>query len=100
MTTTQYPRASLYGMLFGRTPPAGMAAGALRARPPRPAFTPPAAAADVLTVPGRAARRWLPRIVVAVVVAVLAVELALGWPSLSAALAQLRTPQPEWLAAG
>jgi uncharacterized membrane protein YbhN (UPF0104 family) len=45
-------------------------------------------------------RRWLRRGAVAVVLAVFGVELALGWPSLTAALAQLRAPQPGWLAAG
>ena len=113
--TEQYPRTSLYGMLFGRTPPAWPAAGGPESRHAEPTTVPvivpgvvaaagsprPATVASgVRTEPVRAVRRWLPRIVVAVVVTVLAVELALGWSSLSAGLARLRAPQPGWLAAG
>jgi len=114
--TEQYPRTSLYGMVFGHTPPAWLTAGRagsgvlaaepLQAQPATiPAVIPaaersPIVAVGVRTEPARAARRWLPRIVVAVVVTVLAVELTLGWSSLSGALARLRAPQPGWLAAG
>jgi len=136
--TEQYPRTSLYGMLFGRTPPMWLAAGSAaphliasgsrHAEPSAvpvtvPAMLPPAvsavlpaavpvtvpagglaravdAASGVRAEPVRAGRRWVPRIVVGVVVAVLAVELVLGWSSLSGALSRLRAPQPGWLAAG
>ncbi|MET7401417.1 YbhN family protein [Dactylosporangium sp. NPDC005572] len=43
------------------------------------------------------ARRWLRPAAVAVVAAVLAVEVRFGWPALTGALAQLRTPHPGWL---
>ncbi|WP_063763638.1 flippase-like domain-containing protein [Actinoplanes subtropicus] len=61
-----------------------------------------AAAADggAGTARARTVRRLLPRIVAGAVVIVLAVELALGWSSLTAALAQIRAPRPGWLAAG
>jgi len=80
-TTAAYPRGSLYGMVFGRTPPRWLS-GAGRAER------------------SRAVRRWLPRIAVAAVLVLFAVELAVGWPSLAAALARLRAPQPGWLVAG
>ena len=80
-TTAAYPRGSLYGMVFGRTPPRWLS-GAGRAER------------------SRAVRRWLPRFAVAAVLVLFAVELAVGWPSLAAALARLRAPQPGWLVAG
>src|SRR6185369_12221915 len=45
----------------------------------------------------RRPRRWWRMAGVAAVVTVLGVELALGWPSLSGALSQFRTPHPGWL---
>jgi uncharacterized membrane protein YbhN (UPF0104 family) len=150
--TEQYPRTSLYGMLFGRTPPAWLGAGSAAlqvvvagsaapplavagsaapplvaagsAAPPLvaagsghaepttipaavPAMVPAAGSAGTIADASGArsesaggVRRWLPRVVAAIVVTVLAVELAIGWPSLSAALGRLRAPQPGWLAAG
>ena len=80
-TTAAYPHGSLYGMVFGRTPPRWLS-GAGRAER------------------SRAVRRWLPRFAVAAVLVLFAVELAVGWPSLAAALERLRAPQPGWLAAG
>jgi uncharacterized protein (TIRG00374 family) len=44
-------------------------------------------------------RRWLRRVAVVALIVLLAVELVLGWPSLSSALGQLETPDPGWLAA-
>ena len=70
--TFAYPRGSRYDM----DPPAGRAERS------------------------RNVRRWLPRIAVAALLVLFAVELAVGWPSLAAALARLRAPQPGWLAAG
>jgi uncharacterized membrane protein YbhN (UPF0104 family) len=48
--------------------------------------------------PGRG-RRWLRWGAVAAVLAVFAGELVLGWSSLSAAVSQLHTPHPGWIAA-
>jgi uncharacterized membrane protein YbhN (UPF0104 family) len=44
-------------------------------------------------------RPWLRRCAVTAVLVLFAAELALGWPSLTAALAHLRAPAPGWLAA-
>lgn len=46
-----------------------------------------------------ALRRWSRRAAVTAVVVLFTVELILGWPSLAAALSQLRAPKPGWLAA-
>ncbi|WP_213451786.1 lysylphosphatidylglycerol synthase transmembrane domain-containing protein [Rhizomonospora bruguierae] len=48
---------------------------------------------------GAGARRWRQITITIAVLGVLTVELVVGWPSLAAALAQLRTPSPAWLAA-
>jgi hypothetical protein len=101
-------------MVFGRTLPAWLsrrpagselsrlpAGSGLSRLPAGSELSRPSAQSELSRLPGRnAVRRWLPRIVVAAVVGVLGVELAVGWPSLSAALAQLRAPEPGWLAAG
>lgn len=50
------------------------------------------------TTPGRR-RSWVRRGAVTAVIVLFAVELVVGWPSLSSALSQLRAPQPGWLAA-
>jgi putative heme transporter len=44
-------------------------------------------------------RRWIRYTAVAAVVMLFAVELAMGWPSLSSAMSQLTAPQPGWLLA-
>ncbi|MET7402606.1 YbhN family protein [Dactylosporangium sp. NPDC005572] len=44
-------------------------------------------------------RRWLRPVAVALVLALFAVELVLGWPALAGALHQLGRPQPGWLLA-
>jgi uncharacterized membrane protein YbhN (UPF0104 family) len=49
-------------------------------------------------VPAVDRRRRLRLIGIAAVVVLFGVELALGWPSLAAALRQLRAPHPGWLA--
>jgi uncharacterized membrane protein YbhN (UPF0104 family) len=49
--------------------------------------------------PRRPYRRWLRRAAVAAILALFTVELVVGWPSLSTALAQLRAPEPGWLVA-
>nr|WP_091558975.1 YbhN family protein [Micromonospora pattaloongensis] len=49
--------------------------------------------------PRRHKRRWLRPIAVAAVLTLFTVELILGWPSLTTALAELRAPQPGWLTA-
>lgn len=60
----------------------------------------PGNSGDTGPAPGRRrGRRWPRRAAVTGVLALFAVELALGWPSLTAALSQLRAPQPGWLAA-
>ena len=118
--TVAHPRGSLHGTVVGRTPPR-----VSPARPPGDNNLPAGnnlptgndlpAGNDLPTGDGlptgnglaagpversRAVRRWLPRIAVAAVLVLFAVELAVGWPSLAAALARLRAPQPGWLAAG
>ncbi|MEU6200991.1 YbhN family protein [Streptomyces sp. NPDC047061] len=55
-----------------------------------PAITDTAAA-----VPRRGPRRLRP-VAVAALVALFTTELVLGWPSLAAAVSQLRAPRPEW----
>ena len=49
--------------------------------------------------PERPSRVWPRRALTAGVLALFTVELALGWPALSSALAQLHTPHLGWLAA-
>lgn len=49
--------------------------------------------------PPRRGRRWIRRTAVAAILALFAIELVLGWPSLSSALGQLKAPHPGWLAA-
>jgi uncharacterized membrane protein YbhN (UPF0104 family) len=48
----------------------------------------------------RPTRRQLTRALTVAVLILLAVEIILAWPSLTDALAQLRTPHPGWLAGG
>ncbi|WP_436533300.1 lysylphosphatidylglycerol synthase transmembrane domain-containing protein [Actinoplanes sp. HUAS TT8] len=45
------------------------------------------------------ARRWIRRLAITAIVVAFAVELVIGWPSLSSALSQLRAPHAGWLAA-
>ena len=47
----------------------------------------------------RRSRRWLRAAAVLALIALFGAELVMGWPSLSAALSQLRAPNPAWLAA-
>jgi uncharacterized membrane protein YbhN (UPF0104 family) len=47
----------------------------------------------------RPRRRWLRAGAIAALIALFGTELALGWPSLAAAVSQLRAPNPAWLAA-
>ena len=80
---------------------AGKAAGS--AVDHEPTTAQPATSGDIPTIRAgqlRPGRRWLPRIAVAAVLILVAVELTLGWPSLASALARLRAPQPGWVAAG
>ncbi|GGL10471.1 lysylphosphatidylglycerol synthase transmembrane domain-containing protein [Mangrovihabitans endophyticus] len=52
-----------------------------------------------MTEPGdRRKRTWVRRCAVAAVVALFAIELYVGWPSLADALSHLRAPDPRWLA--
>ncbi|BCY10004.1 YbhN family protein [Actinoplanes sp. L3-i22] len=51
------------------------------------------------TEPRRGGRRWVRPVAVAAILVLFAVELVVGWPSLSSALSQLRAPDPGWLAA-
>ncbi|GAA2710056.1 lysylphosphatidylglycerol synthase transmembrane domain-containing protein [Actinoplanes palleronii] len=64
------------------------------AQPAEDGAAEPGAAAE----PGRK-RRWARRAAVAAVIVLFAVELVLGWSSLSSALGQLRAPHLGWLAA-
>ncbi|RAK30529.1 hypothetical protein B0I29_116188 [Actinoplanes lutulentus] len=43
-------------------------------------------------------RRWFRRGAVLAVIVLFAVELVIGWPSLSSAVGQLKAPDPRWLA--
>lgn len=64
----------------------------------RDAVDPAVHPARPVPVPGRGGiRRHWRTAIVAAVVAVLGVELVLGWPSLVAALSQFRAPHPGWL---
>jgi len=47
----------------------------------------------------RRPRHWLRAAAVVALLALFGTELVLGWPSLSAALSELRAPHPAWLAA-
>jgi hypothetical protein len=49
--------------------------------------------------PHRSARSWLRRSALVALLVLFAVELTLGWPSLSSALSQLHTSHPGWIAA-
>ncbi|MGH1555787.1 UPF0104 family protein [Streptomyces sp. L7] len=49
------------------------------------------------TAPHRT-RRWLRPVVITVLLALFTTELVLGWPSLAAALSQLRAPRLNWFA--
>jgi len=92
--TVAYPRGSLRPRVSTARPPVGsdlLAGNDLPAGRDVPAGR---------SERSRAVRRWLPRIAVTAVLVLFAVELAVGWPSLAAALARLRAPQPGWLAAG
>jgi uncharacterized membrane protein YbhN (UPF0104 family) len=46
----------------------------------------------------RRTRRWLRPVVITVLLALFTTELVLGWPSLAAALSQLRAPRLNWFA--
>ncbi|SNY55367.1 lysylphosphatidylglycerol synthase transmembrane domain-containing protein [Paractinoplanes atraurantiacus] len=56
--------------------------------------------AEPLRAPDRPARgRRLRRVGLAAIVVLFAVELVVGWPSLSSAVSQLKAPDPRWLLA-
>ena len=63
-----------------------------------PAGPVPFASEEVAIVPS-APRIWLRRAALAGLFALFAIELKLGWPSLSSALKQLHTSHPGWIAA-